>query len=214
MQEHDGEHAPVLVVHGDVGRHERRRGARVCGRCCSSAPVASSTRKTATLMAIRTLVTGVPALPHHAAALPAAAGLLAGDDLGAPAAAPLLGHAVGAAKADRGRDHALVADRPAAVGAAHAGLAVGVAVAVLDVEIVGHVQLEVLDGRSSAHDGGRHSCARATSSAIQPSMRTGLMVVARRRPRGACRRWRSASPAAGRARAGRRGSSLVTRRTS
>ena len=78
-----------------------------------------------------------------------------------------------------------MADRPAAVGAAHAGLAVGVAVAVLDVEIVRHMQFEVLDRWGGAHDGGRHSCARATSSAIQPSMRTGLMV-SRATTAGAC----------------------------
>ncbi len=128
-------------------------------------------------MAISALVTVRPERPpHHGAALPAVAGLLACDHLGPPGAAALLGHAVRAAKTDRRRRHALVADRPAAVGAAHAGLAVGVTVAVLDVQIVRHVQFEVLDGWGGAHDGGRHSCARATSSAIQPSMRTGLMV--------------------------------------
>ena len=138
--------------------------------------MATSIRKTTTLMATRALVADQPAPPHHGAALPAVARLLPGDHARTPRAAALLGHALGAAKADRRRHHALMTDWPAAVRATHPGLALGVAVAVLDIEIVGHVHFEILDRGCRAHEGGRHSCARATRSAIQPSMRTGRMV--------------------------------------
>ncbi len=150
VQEHDRDHAPVLVGDEHVGGRERAHALQRRGAAGAEQGRAPGTG--GELNEEDDDVDGDQHLGHRpagagpdeAAALPAAAGLLPGHDGGAPRAAPLLGHAVRAAKADRRRDHALVADRASAVRAAHAGLALGVTVAVFDVQIVGQVQLEVL----------------------------------------------------------------------
>ena len=108
-----------------------------------TAPNSNSATKSATLMPMRTFVTGEPPAMTPPPAPQRERDLLARDDLGARAAPALLLDALGAAKTDGRVDHALVADGSPAVGARHARLALRVPVAVLDLEIVGQARLEV-----------------------------------------------------------------------
>ena len=180
VQEHDADHAPVLVVDDDVVGHQRSKSMEHHG-------VAAAHRLHGTRHQLDEEHQHVEADEHVGdreaarpadARLPARARLLAGDDAHAVRTATLLGHALGTAEADRGRRHAVVADGTAAVGAVHAGLAVVMPVAVLDA--LGQAQFEVVDtGRWAAH-GRRPPVAQAraasTSSPIQPARRSGRSV--------------------------------------
>ena len=151
VQEHRGDHPPVLVrdqhVGGVRGVVDQRAepDERVVGRIHREAAGDDASSRPAramnmiTLSATRTLVAVRPADPPRPPALQPRADLAARDDLGARAARVLLLDALRTAEAHGRRDHALVADGPAAVGARDAGLAVVVPVAVLDLEVVRHL---------------------------------------------------------------------------
>ena len=165
MQEHGREQAPVLVVDGDV---RRIHGAPLIQGPAEAAHepataaggdlqdkhgdvdadeharhwIAGRAEQTAALPAGSRLLPGDHARPPLGAAVATRNSPAAGN--GAQATA-LLGHTVRAAKADRRRRHALVADGLAAVGARHASLPVWMPVAAADVHVVWHMQVEIFD---------------------------------------------------------------------